>query len=1125
MNRLSLPLAKIRDHYDVVVVGSGYGGAISASRMARAGRSVCVLERGREFQPGEYPANESQGLSEIQFNTALGQVGSRLGLFEIHVNDDMNALVGCGLGGTSLINANVALRPEPRLWNDGRWPAALRADLPTRLEDGYRRAFDMLGSTPLPADFTELPKLEALADSAKELGMEKKFYRPPINVTFKDGPNRAGVEQKRCIGCGDCVSGCNHFAKNTTLMNYLPDAANHGAEIFTGADVRAVLPHGGKWLVYYQSVDAGREAFDAPEMVVTAEVVILGAGTIGSTSVLLRSKERGLPVSEQTGKHFTGNGDVLAFAFNTDRVINGIGFGTRPEGEIAPVGPCIAGIIDIRDTPDVRDGFVIEEGSMPGAIGAMLPGILSAACGIDGRQVRPGVEERLAERLRVADSFIRGPYHGAIHNTQTYLVMSHDKEDGRIALADGRPRIEWPGVGREPVFQEVNKTLDRSTKALGGEYLYDPIWARNLGRKLITVHPLGGCAMGEDGESGVVDHCGRVFAGAGVDVHPGLYVSDGSIVPMSLGVNPLLTISALTERNCAVLANERGWAIDYDSKGAAHPQSSKLGLRFTETMKGDFTPRGHVPGPMSFTLTVMSEDLDEMLSQSAHEAAMIGTLACPALSPEPMTISEGRFNLFVVDQNNVDTRNMVYRMTLNAVDGQEYFFHGVKIIKKGNLLDIWPQTTTLYVTVSQSEALDAAVLGEGVLHISPRDFATQLGTIDVTNAAGNVARLDAIARFGGFFAGVLYDTYGGVIAPRKIFDPNATPRVKRTLRACAPEVHTFRTSDGVTLKLTRYKGGAKGPVMVVHGAGVSSGIFSTDLIDTNLLEYVYAHGYDVWLFDFRVSIDLPSANAPSNGDQIATIDHPEAVAEILRLTGAPSVQVIAHCYGATTFTMAMLAGISGVRSVLLSQISAHMFVKPLGDIKAGLHLPEVLQALGAKTMTAYRDAHADWQQRLLDDALRFYPVRHGEDCDSAVCHRISFMYALLYDHAQLNERTHDNLHELFGVANMNVFDHLATMVNHGKVVNVDGKDDYVPHLDRMALPVTFVCGADNQCYLPQSTQKTFDALCALNGPDLYRRHEIPGYGHIDCIFGKNAATDVFPFIVDHLERTLQSAMP
>jgi cholesterol oxidase len=235
--------------------------------------------------------------------------------------------------------------------------------------------------------------------------------------------------------------------------------------------------------------------------------------------------------------------------------------------------------------------------------------------------------------------------------------------------------------------------------------------------------------------------------------------------------------------------------------------------------------------------------------------------------------------------------------------------------------------------------------------------------------------------------------------------------------------------------------------MVFYVAALSSAIFTTDLIETNLLEFLCAHDYDVWLFDFRVSIDLPSAYEPSNGDQIAAIDHPEALAEILRLTHAPSVQVIAHCYGATTFTMALLAGISGVRSVVLSQISAHMFVKPLGRIKARLHLPQVLEALGVTTLTAYRDTHADWRQRLLDAVLRFYPVRHGEACDSAVCHRISFMYALLYDHAQLNESTHDNLHELFGVANLKVFDHLATMVERGKVVTMDGNDDYLPHLD------------------------------------------------------------------------------
>jgi cholesterol oxidase len=323
----------------------------------------------------------------------------------------------------------------------------------------------------------------------------------------------------------------------------------------------------------------------------------------------------------------------------------------------------------------------------------------------------------------------------------------------------------------------------------------------------------------------------------------------------------------------------------------------------------------------------------------------------------------------------------------------------------------------------------------------------------------------------------------------------------------------------VTLKLTRYKGGSKGPVMLIHGAGVASSIFSTDLIDTNLLEFLYAHGYDIWLFDFRVSIDLPSASQPSTGDQVATVDHPEAIAEVRRLTGARDVQVVAHCYGATTFTMALLAGIKDVRSVLMSQVSVRMMVDPVGHVKAGLHLPQVLDALGVDSMTAYRDAHADWQQRLLDTALRFYPMRHGEDCDSAVCHRISFMYALLYDHAQLNQRLHDNLHELFGVASIKVFDHLATMVNAGHVVKADGADDYIGHLERMALPITFISGGDNRCFLPQGTEETVAMLSQRNGPEFYKRVVVPGYGHIDCIFGKNAAVDVFPHILEHLERT------
>ena len=126
MSRLSSPIEKIQDHYTVVVVGSGYGGAIAASRLARAGQKVCVLERGREHQPGEYPENEAEALREVQTDAPDGHLGPKTGLYDFRLNDDLNVFVGCGLGGTSLVNANVALRADKRVFQDRRWPRALR---------------------------------------------------------------------------------------------------------------------------------------------------------------------------------------------------------------------------------------------------------------------------------------------------------------------------------------------------------------------------------------------------------------------------------------------------------------------------------------------------------------------------------------------------------------------------------------------------------------------------------------------------------------------------------------------------------------------------------------------------------------------------------------------------------------------------------------------------------------------------------------------------------------------------------------------------------------------------------------------------------------------------------------
>src|SRR5215469_9615431 len=276
MPHISLPIEQIRNRYNVVVIGSGYGGAIAASRMARAGQTVCVLERGRELQPGEYPNNPEEAARELQADAPEAHVGSETGLFDFRVNPDINVVLGCGLGGTSLINANVALRAEPRVFADAAWPQALRNDS-ALLEESYRRAEEVLSPQPVPLDYAALPKMQGLDLSAQAMGA--KWYRTPLYVTFQDpknGVNPFGVPQQACNGCGDCVSGCNYHAKNTTLMNYLPDAVNCGAEVFTEVSVRSLERSAGGWLVHYQPLGVGRTKFGAPDLFVAADVVILG---------------------------------------------------------------------------------------------------------------------------------------------------------------------------------------------------------------------------------------------------------------------------------------------------------------------------------------------------------------------------------------------------------------------------------------------------------------------------------------------------------------------------------------------------------------------------------------------------------------------------------------------------------------------------------------------------------------------------------------------------------------------------------------------------------------------------------------------------------------------------------
>lgn len=1112
----------------MVVVGSGYGGGIAASRLARAGKDVCVLERGKEFLPGEYPDTQLELMRETQTSSAGGHIGSRTALVDLHANKDMNVLVGCGLGGTSLINANVSLRAEPRVFEDARWPRAVRDDLETLVEDGYRRATEMLRPTPYPEDWPALKKLDALEESARHIGAP--FYRPPINVTFEDGLNHVGVEQQACKLCGDCCAGCNFGAKNTTLMNYLPDAVNHGAEIFTQTSVRTIERRSDRWVVHYQPLETGQEKFDAPTLFVSADVVVLAAGALGSTEILLRSRDAGLSLSDRLGDRFTGNGDVLGWGYNNDVEINGMGLGmnaTQPGRE--PVGPTITGIIDLRDQPVLESGMVIEEGAVPSGLTRVMPAFLAATAKFVGRDTDAGLRDAAREAGRELESLVRGPREGAAKNTQVYLVMTHDDGGGRLVLEKDRVLVDWPGCGKQEIFKDVDARLLQATEPQGGTYLKNPLWSKFTKQDLITVHPLGGCVMGESAETGVVDDRGRVFAeNESSVVHEGLYVLDGSIVPRPLGVNPLLTISALAERGVALLAEERGWEIDYELRPVEPraPVETTVGIRFTERMHGWFSTDGAedfdeaarlgkaANSPFEFTVTVICADLERTIKEESHSGRIVGSVTAPALSPQPLTISQGQFNLFVIDPDEVGVRKMRYRMRLTSDEGHAYWFDGYKVVRDDpGLFDPWTDTSTLYITVHDGTDQQAPVVGRGVLTIGKRDLMRQLTTMEVTNAANRRQRLKGQAQFGRYFAGTMFDTYGGVFARASALDPDAPPRKQRELRVEIPDVDLRPTADGARIKLTRYEGGEKGPVLCAHGLGASGSVFALDTIDTNLVEFLAVQGYDIWLLDWRGSIDLPTCRDAFTLDDVARHDWPAAVEAVQAAVHGRPVHVVADGVGSLGLFAAMLSGLGGVSSVVALQAATHVSAPKNGWVKRRLR-----GAAGRED-----GSHFEADTRRLDRMLRLQPLQREERCSSPVCRRASVLYGLQYEHDQLNTATHNALHEFLGLSSETLTEHLHRIARKGELVSADGTDAYLPNIERLALPITFIHGAESEVFRPEGTERTYELLRERLGKERYAFHPIPNYGHLDCLIGKDAVSDVYPLIVNHLAAAEEQA--
>jgi cholesterol oxidase len=540
--RLSSAPGEIKRAYDVVVVGSGYGGGVAASRLSRAGQRVCVIEKGKEFLTGAFPSRLPELRRELQLNGGKMRSGSRTGLFDFRLGADIHVLVGCGLGGGSLINAGVALRPEPLVFADTAWPDEVTGD--GLLDLGFKRAASMLR----PARYgnaSALTKYRALEAASAAFAIPP--VAAPVVVSFEDIVNPAGVLQPACTLCGDCCSGCNVGAKNTVAVTYLPDAKAHGAEIFTELSVSHIAKGEGGWRVHFAPSNDKEEGPGS----VDAKTVVLAAGTLGSTEILLRSRERGLSLSDRLGEGFSANGDIIAFALGGSERVNGVGVGHPPKFVGAAIGACVAGQIELPDGEALERGMILQEGVLPSALAPLLPVFF-----ISGGRL-----------LGAAQSLIKGVYQGPLSHLHTFFVVSHDDAAGRIRLDNGSAQVHWPGVADQPVYTRVDEALTKAAQAVGARYIKSPLSATTMGTKPATAHPLGGCGMGPDRDSGVVNHKCQVFDGKGSDsVHAGLYVCDGAAIPRSIGVNPLLTITALAERAMVHLARDHNLGFDASSR-------------------------------------------------------------------------------------------------------------------------------------------------------------------------------------------------------------------------------------------------------------------------------------------------------------------------------------------------------------------------------------------------------------------------------------------------------------------------------------------------------------------------------------------------------------------------------
>lgn len=562
------------EHFDAVVVGSGFGGSVTTERLTAGGLSVCLLERGRSYGPGDFARSPAQ-MRENFWNPEKEQYG----LFDIWSFRHMESIVSAGLGGGSLIYANVLIRKDEKWFvRDGYQGTAYEYWPITRamLDPHYANVERMLNGQVYPfgdPPYDATPKTRAMRDAAERLGVRvtdhdaidpssPQWYLPLLAVTFanegeKPIPGRTIRENIRnlhdrdrqtCRLCGECDIGCNYGAKNTLDYTYLSAAKAKGAEIRTLAEVKRLRPHRGGYEVIYAAHDDGGRL-----RTVTCDRLVLACGTLGTTYLLLRNRAAFPALSERLGERFSGNGDLISFVFDCMEDDGAGGTRIRPiDGSHGPVITSTFRMPDDVDAPGSGRGFYLQDAGYPGFVDWLVEVGTSGAGGLK-RLARFALGRLIAMVSDSPRSSIGADISALLGDARVssssipLLAMGRDQPDGRLRLHRARNgdlwlELDWEEAGSQKYTDRVMRLSRDIAAVLGGTFVENP--ATKILNQMVTVHALGGCVMSRSAAEGVVDTWGRVWG------YDNLYVVDGAALPGPVGANPSLTIAAFADR-CA----------------------------------------------------------------------------------------------------------------------------------------------------------------------------------------------------------------------------------------------------------------------------------------------------------------------------------------------------------------------------------------------------------------------------------------------------------------------------------------------------------------------------------------------------------------------------------------------